>query len=245
MWQCIQCRESVDDELEVCWNCGTSVDGTPDPNFERDPDAPLITENEEVPALGAPTDATPAPTTEVMGMTRHEIATLVCKSIALGLFAYAAYSAIALAGFAILFFYSWLFDQFSSHYLGELLVLSLPTLSMIAVGILYWKKADSIASRMVRKDARPVILEKVTVVDLMMVIFATVGLYTLVQGLHGVSQILYLMNMEAFDGDFGNEMVWSTTFKLGVGVWLMLGSRGVVNAIVRLRRPDVHAVIDE
>ena len=33
MWQCPKCRSSVDDSFEVCWSCGTSADGTEDPNF--------------------------------------------------------------------------------------------------------------------------------------------------------------------------------------------------------------------
>jgi hypothetical protein len=35
MWQCIKCREQVDDDFEVCWNCGTSSEGIEDPAFRR------------------------------------------------------------------------------------------------------------------------------------------------------------------------------------------------------------------
>ena len=35
MWQCIKCREQVDDGFDVCWNCGTSSDGTEDSDFRR------------------------------------------------------------------------------------------------------------------------------------------------------------------------------------------------------------------
>lgn len=35
MWQCIKCREEVEEEFDVCWNCGTSRDGTEDPEFRR------------------------------------------------------------------------------------------------------------------------------------------------------------------------------------------------------------------
>ncbi len=33
MWQCSKCREKVEDSFEICWNCGTSQDGTEDPGF--------------------------------------------------------------------------------------------------------------------------------------------------------------------------------------------------------------------
>ena len=46
-WTCSQCREEVDDGFEVCWNCGSSVDGTPDPEFKR------VSESAEQPAENA------------------------------------------------------------------------------------------------------------------------------------------------------------------------------------------------
>ncbi len=36
-WDCRQCKEEVPESLDVCWNCGTHQDGTPDPNFVREP----------------------------------------------------------------------------------------------------------------------------------------------------------------------------------------------------------------
>jgi hypothetical protein len=33
MWTCPKCGEQVEWEFEVCWACGTSVDGKEDPNF--------------------------------------------------------------------------------------------------------------------------------------------------------------------------------------------------------------------
>lgn len=35
MWRCIRCRVHVGEGFEVCWNCGTSIDGVPDPDFHR------------------------------------------------------------------------------------------------------------------------------------------------------------------------------------------------------------------
>ena len=35
MWKCNSCQESVEDSYDVCWNCGTSKDGVPDPTFRR------------------------------------------------------------------------------------------------------------------------------------------------------------------------------------------------------------------
>lgn len=34
MWNCEECSETLDDNFEVCWACGTARDGTPDPSFK-------------------------------------------------------------------------------------------------------------------------------------------------------------------------------------------------------------------
>jgi hypothetical protein len=33
MWRCSRCDSAVDDSFEVCWACGTTVDGVEDPEF--------------------------------------------------------------------------------------------------------------------------------------------------------------------------------------------------------------------
>lgn len=33
MWTCPKCTQKVDDEYEICWRCGTSVDGIENPSF--------------------------------------------------------------------------------------------------------------------------------------------------------------------------------------------------------------------
>ncbi len=35
MWQCPSCKETVDESLSACWNCGTSPDGVSDPAFKK------------------------------------------------------------------------------------------------------------------------------------------------------------------------------------------------------------------
>lgn len=34
MWTCGKCNEQVEADFEICWNCGTSRDGVPDPHFQ-------------------------------------------------------------------------------------------------------------------------------------------------------------------------------------------------------------------
>jgi hypothetical protein len=35
MWTCAGCSESIEDQFEICWSCGTSREGRPDPHFRR------------------------------------------------------------------------------------------------------------------------------------------------------------------------------------------------------------------
>ena len=48
MWKCPRCAAPVDDEWEVCWSCGTSIDGEEDPYFGTEDE-----EEEEAPDFGA------------------------------------------------------------------------------------------------------------------------------------------------------------------------------------------------
>ena len=39
MWVCKKCRESVEDTFDVCWKCGTSMDGVEDLSFQPEADS--------------------------------------------------------------------------------------------------------------------------------------------------------------------------------------------------------------
>jgi hypothetical protein len=60
MWNCPKCAAVVDDEFEVCWQCGTNREGVPDPNFVKADEAPPIVDTaydpvaQPDPALGIP-----------------------------------------------------------------------------------------------------------------------------------------------------------------------------------------------
>jgi hypothetical protein len=56
MWTCPKCHTQVDPSFEVCWNCGTSVDGVEDPTFTRADDAGPIEGDPVVPELDVEED---------------------------------------------------------------------------------------------------------------------------------------------------------------------------------------------
>jgi uncharacterized protein DUF4177 len=35
MWNCTKCREAIDEEFQICWNCGTSKDGIENSRFKK------------------------------------------------------------------------------------------------------------------------------------------------------------------------------------------------------------------
>jgi hypothetical protein len=66
MWHCTNCRESVEDSFNVCWNCGTSKEGVEDPSFQRAED--VAATPIDIAAEPRPSTATPA-----AGPTEHAI----------------------------------------------------------------------------------------------------------------------------------------------------------------------------
>ncbi len=52
MWDCPKCHAKVDPSFEVCWQCGTSKDGVPDPSFvSADDSGPIADEFRDHPAV--------------------------------------------------------------------------------------------------------------------------------------------------------------------------------------------------
>lgn len=50
MWTCAKCGSKVDPSFEVCWNCGTSRDGTEDPSFvSADESGPIALDDDPSP----------------------------------------------------------------------------------------------------------------------------------------------------------------------------------------------------
>ncbi len=39
MWTCQKCKQVVEDDFEVCWNCGTTIDGREDSEFRKEEDS--------------------------------------------------------------------------------------------------------------------------------------------------------------------------------------------------------------
>ena len=53
-WTCPQCEQPVPDTFDICWNCRTSRDGTPDPNFVKPSQDSSRDQAKEAPATQGP-----------------------------------------------------------------------------------------------------------------------------------------------------------------------------------------------
>ncbi|WP_435016163.1 DUF2007 domain-containing protein [Tundrisphaera sp. TA3] len=71
MWTCPKCASKIDPAFEVCWNCGTSPDGIPDPNFVPADQAGPIEDPPVTPELNV--DAAPALADELPGPAQGEL----------------------------------------------------------------------------------------------------------------------------------------------------------------------------
>jgi hypothetical protein len=57
-WSCPACKRRVPDNFDKCWYCGTNRDGTPDPDFLREP---VDGASEEEQEIGPARNASPRP----------------------------------------------------------------------------------------------------------------------------------------------------------------------------------------
>ncbi|MCL4207470.1 MAG: hypothetical protein KJ000_33725 [Pirellulaceae bacterium] len=179
MWRCSNCDESVDDTFAICWNCGAAVDGTLDADFTPEPDDPTVRdpgEDAHSEAVSDQLDAAPQSLCSG-GMSRQEIAALICKTLALILFAVAAVLSVT-AAFLLAFML--LAAPYghppNAQELFVFLVSAVPVLAIVGAGAIYWKKSKSIASLMVSADPGAVTLQPFTVQDATIVAFSTLSI---------------------------------------------------------------------
>lgn len=242
MWQCSHCNETVDDNFDVCWNCST----------QRDPNAVQLGSKPDEPAEDTIRDMPVAPEMQLSGgMSRRELATIICKTLALLMFAQAAF--LSVSGIILIMFELCTapFRSWNDWYVVyTALILSIPTAAILIVGLIYWKNAFAIAGRMVSPDPTPVTSHPISVPEVMMVAFSTAGVFVFVEGVREIVGMMYLVHrFDLFElienGFWSDPRTWSALAELILGLWLILGSRGIVRAIRWLRTAGVYELQEE
>jgi hypothetical protein len=244
MWHCSRCGETIPENFDVCWHCGGNRDGTSAEDFQAEPDDPSVPDP-GAESAGAESHAASSAAGGDVGrsgcLTRLEIAELACKILAVWALAQAALSITPL--FLLLFL------AFSDP--GRAFAASFSAIipvGEIIVGIFLWGYSRAIGRRMVRDDPMPVVSTDMDGEHLMSIAFAAIGIYAVWASsedfFRKAVQILYTCREEGITyADFWANDDWNASFfgtlgSLALGMWLLLGSRGIVRIVRRIQGKD-------
>lgn len=121
-----------------------------------------------------------------------------------------------------------------------------PPLVLLAIGTFLWKKADAIALHIYPHNDDPATcdINAAATTDLLAVAFASIGMYILVSAIPElVNQIARPMAMgvsmqQAWENAGWQVEFWTSLLQVGLGLWLMLGMRGIARIVKRFQRDD-------
>ncbi len=238
MWQCSNCGESLEETFDVCWNCGADRSGAIDGGFRPEPDDPSVPD----PGIELPSEPDAGDLSAGGGgMTRREFAALICRTLAVILFALAAAFSVGAVLMLFLVVVIGAFDGSSNS--GELMLAlfaAVPAMALLVTGTALWKRSDWIAARMVPADPTGIVIPPFTVQDATVVAFSTVGLVFFLGGVREAIGLFFIIgNYSVTAADvLTSSHTWSAIVQLWLSIWLMLGSRGIVATIHRWRNPD-------
>ena len=192
-------------------------------------------------------------------MTKHEIAALACKILAI----YAVIIALGSLPVSLQFATSGFSSNVSrfSQLLQKpwtLVVALAPFILQTSSGVFLWMFADSIALAMVGETRIPPQISpqqtKLRSSDLQIVAFSVVGLLTLVEGISRISHIatnyLFVTTTGAASTRvYFRESMMATAatavIQMIIGLWLLFGSRGLVRVLKSVRDVGLDHPNDE
>lgn len=172
-------------------------------------------------------------------MTRLEIATLACKVLALWLFANAVVVGVSVGPTLVSAVLSIFGPSGFQHTpLSMVVWTGFPAAGYLAMGLFLWFRAASLAGRMVTDDPAPATRADITAEGVMAVAFAAVGVFVVTRVLPGIAWGLYqrVGDPRPVGGRGSQPALWPNAIGLGLGLWLLLGSRGIAEVVRRLRR---------
>ncbi len=165
-------------------------------------------------------------------MTKREIAVLSFK--VLGLYAFIR----VIDHLPYILYYVW-GENAKQTIVPNLLIIAVPPLLLVLCSVLLWFGAPLLAS-IVFKSAPSGNVSNASLPDMQTVAFAVVGLILIASALPEIVSsvvIYYTMYSVAIGGKRALiQNIIVLFLKLGLGFWLLLGSRGLVSFIRSLRR---------
>jgi hypothetical protein len=170
-------------------------------------------------------------------MSKHDVAKLACRIMAIWVFVQLAVdltvtmtvtTSLVLAG--------------ETRHVPQLLLSALsllPVATRNVVGVLLWRKADFIASRMTADiaDNDAAIDTRCSSADILQIALPLIGFLILTTGLSHLAAFISiaLRSSELSASPWTERGLFSTILIFALATWLILGSRGIANTITRLR----------
>jgi hypothetical protein len=228
MWRCPSCAEEVEDGFDVCWNCGTSNDGTPDLNFQRVHDVGQIETRIDRPSA-------------TYLLTRQELGALICRGFALWIFARAAIESVSALALIVEVVQAASGDP---YYPGRMVAVSgaMLCLGLTAIGTVVWKSSQQVGSWLVKDPQSSIHVIQVDGVSLLSIVCAVIGIWVIVSQMDDVVTSMYLFlsvngrdRMELLQDAANRARICGKLIVLGAGCWLVFGSHGIATVIARLR----------
>jgi len=182
-------------------------------------------------------------------MTKHEVAKLACRIMALWLFCQAILSLAR----GVAYFVVSISNNFSRGFgLGDIaasfLITGIDGLGFALLGALLWWKAEGIAGRMISAQPdssapAPAASAGLDYKGLMSIAFSAVGVFIALQVIPKLIHPLFVV--WGGGGDFTFRHLWSESMwqagfwanivELALSIWFIFGSRGIANMIARFR----------
>jgi hypothetical protein len=186
-------------------------------------------------------------------MSKREVAALACRILALAALLFNRDPLVTWPAYIA----TGLWDTLRGGYLEELwfeyLLFGVIWMMYAAILIFLWVRADWIASKIVPHDSSR--WPRFRAAELQIAAFSAIGLVTVMTSVRDFSTQLGIY-LEAVFGPPGGPRVTFPEWLLlsetmgplimgALGMWLLLGSRGIVRFIHRLRRPEPHELIED
>ena len=172
------------------------------------------------------------------------ITTLACRILALWVFTQAVTN-LATVVIAIVALFGFAASGDKAATIIPTVITGVPSLILLAIAILLWVKADLIGSRMLPQTAEQIAICGPSSQEVLAIAFAALGMYVLVDALPKFGRQLAVAIWESHRfADAWNDTrwqigFWANLFQIGIGIWLMLGMRGIARAVRSLQRSDV------
>lgn len=230
MRKCPNCGEMMDEVFEACWKCGTEFDRY---EFTESPQSSLAEQFSKSEAADCDESYFEQ---QARGMSRLEVAQLICKAIALALFAWAGYLTVT-STLLIVSDMSHSVDK--EEALFRSMVLLIPGASLIVIGFVYWAHSAFLANHMVSRVAVPATSFSVGIQDVMIVAFSTLGVLVLVEAVLDLVNVVRYAYLGYFlsgsEGIWTNHGTWAAVARAAIAAWLILGASGIARAVLWLR----------